>query len=99
MPIRGMEPTTTEANIKVTSTGRMRWSLPNTTGLNRSTVPDLSSGQAGFLVSFMGRSPTQRISAPSWESGLGLGHTHASLRRSPDARALRFSITSSGVTP
>ena len=46
--MRGIDPMTAEVNIKVTGTGRPRWSVPNGTGLNRSTVPVLARGKAGW---------------------------------------------------
>ncbi len=85
--------------MRVTDTSRMRWSLPNTTGLNRSTCPNLSSGQAGLVVSFIGLSPTHRISRPSCSVGSGDGHTQPTFRRRPEASGLRASMMSSGVTP
>ena len=64
LPIRGIDPMMTEANISVRVTDRPRGSVPNTTGANTSACPRLASGQAGCSAVVMSWSATYRASAP-----------------------------------
>ena len=88
MPIRGIDPMMTEANMSVTVTARPRGSVANTCGLNRSAAPRLASGQGGCSAVVMSSSATYRFSAPGCRLWSVSGHTQPSGRRSPDASSL-----------